>query len=240
MANQRVQQQPAFVIHTRAYTESSLIVEIFTQDYGRLGLLAKGARNPKNYRRGFLQPFQPLLLSWTGRGELPILSSVEQDSKLLFFDYKSRVCGFYANELIYKLLHRRDPSPDIFIAYKALMSKLDLQLSLIEREKNLRKFEKELLAQLGYALILDRDIDNQELINPEFVYQYIPELGPKIYSSSSTHSPLIVSGMVLHCIYRDQYPNESLMQQAKQFMRYILQISLSGKVIHSRQLLYLS
>lgn len=244
MSAKRVNQQPAFIIHTRPYTETSLIVEVFSPDYGRIGLLSKGARNPKNHKRGILQPFQPLLLNWIGKGELPILSSVEQGKGLLHFDYKSRVCGFYINELVYKLLQRRDPHPQLYMAYAELMQTLNAcSLKNKERELGLRLFEKKLLTEIGYGLILDRDVDQGELINPELVYRYVPERGPEVYRSemyTAASSPLIVSGMVLHCIDRNQYPNEQIMQQAKQFMRYILQTLLGGKTIHSRRLLYIS
>lgn len=248
MSAKRVNQQSAFIVHTRPYTETSLIVEVFSHDYGRLGLLSKGARNPKNHKRGILQPFQPLLLNWIGKGELPILSSVEQGKNLLYFDYKSRVCGFYINELIFKLLQRRDPHPELYVAYSELMQTLnDCSLKNKERELALRLFEKKLLTEIGYGLILDRDVDQGELINPELVYRYVPERGPEVYrsdihktASSTASSPLIVSGMVLHCIDRNQYPSEQIMQQAKQFMRYILQTLLDGKIIYSRRLLYIS
>ena len=248
MSTKRVNQQPAFIIHTRPYTETSLIVEVFSPDYGRVGLLSKGARNPKNHKRGILQPFQPLLLNWIGKGELPILSSVEQGKCLLHFDYKSRVCGFYINELIYKLLQRRDPHPGLYAAYAELMQTLNAcSLKNKERELALRLFEKKLLTEIGYGLILDRDVDQGELINPELVYRYVPERGPEVYrgdlhrsASATVSSPLIVSGMVLYCINRNQYPSEQIMQQAKQFMRYVLQTLLAGKTIYSRRLLYIS
>ena len=241
MATHRVNQQPAFILHSRPYTETSLIIEIFSPDYGQVGLLAKGARNPKNHKRGVLQPFQPLLMNWVGKGELPILSSVEQGESVFYFDYKSRVCGFYANELIYKLLQRRDPHPRLFEYFFELMAYLDVcTIENKERELALRAFEKKLLAEIGYGLILDRDIDQQELIDPELLYHYIPERGPEIYQSSAKSSPLIVSGMVLHCIDRNHYPSDQLMRQAKQFMRQILQILLNDKPVHSRRLLYIS
>ncbi len=241
MAGHRVHQQSAFVLHTRAYTESSLIVEVFSKEYGRLGLLAKGARNPKTRKRGVLQPFQPLLIGWTGKGDLPILTEVEQGAHLFHFDYKSRVCGFYANELIYLLLQRRDPYSELYGSYQMLMSDLHhCALKNKERELSLRLFEKQLLSEIGYALILDRDIDQQELINPELVYRYIPEQGPQIYRDRGSRSPLVVSGMVLLCIQRNQYPNDQLMSQAKRFMRHILVSLLGGKKIYSRSLLYLS
>ena len=241
MANHRVNQQPVFILHSRPYTETSLIVEIFSPDYGRVGLLAKGARNPKNHKRGILQPFQPLLMNWVGKGELPILSSVEQGDHLFHFDYKSRVCGFYANELIYKLLQRRDPHPKLYEYFIKLMEHLNVcAFQNKERELSLRSFEKKLLIEIGYGLILDRDIEQQELIDPELFYHYIPERGPEVCQSNAQYSPLIVSGMVLHCIDRDHYPTEQLMQQAKQFMRQILQTLLNDKPVHSRRLLYVS
>ena len=225
MTAKRVHQQPAFIIHSRPYTESSLIVEVFTPEFGSVGLLAKGARNPKNRKRGILQPFQPLLVDWVGKGELPILSNIEQGSQLFLFDYKSRVCGFYANELLYKLTQRRDPHPKLYAAYSALMQDLNsCSFKNKERELSLRLFEKNLLSEIGYALILDRDIDQNELINPELVYRYLPERGPEIYRSKGGYSPLIISGMVLHCIDRNQYPNDQIMQQAKQFMLSLIHI----------------
>lgn len=256
MVSYRVNQQPVFVLHTRPYTESSLIVEVFSKDYGRVGVLAKGARNTKARKRGILQPFQPLLMAWTGKGELPILTDVEQGNALFYFDYKSRVCGFYANELVYRLLQRRDPHVNLYESYQELMSDLHrLSFQNKERELSLRLFEKRLLSEIGYALVLDRDIDNRELINPEFVYRYIPEQGPALYQSLDNHSEhsfeyphgqsfkkrpaLIVSGMLLHCIDRNQYPNDQIMQQAKQFMRHILRQLLGDKPLHSRSLLYL-
>jgi len=241
MSTNRVQQQDAYILHTRPYTESSLIIEVFTKDFGRLGLLAKGARNHKNKKRGVLQPFQPLLISWQGKGDLPILTEIEQGKGLLLFDYKSRVCGFYVNELIYKLLHRRDPNKGLYSAYSTLMNNLDVSNNQqLDREVNLRLFEKQLLAEIGYALILDRDIDSEELINPELVYEYIPERGPQKYQARSSQSPLIVSGMVLHSIHRNRYPNDVIMNQSKRFMRHMLQIILAGKTIISRHLLYIS
>ena len=176
-----------------------------------------------------------------GNGELPILSEVEQSDSLFHFDYKSRVCGYYANELVYKLLQRKDPYQKLYDDYAQLMQSLhDCSFKNKERELWLRTFEKNLLSEIGYALILDRDIDHQELINTELVYRYIPERGPEIYRSGRGESPLIVSGMVLHCIDRNRYPNDQIMQQAKRFMRYILQSLLGGKPIHSRSLLYIS
>ncbi len=241
MAAYQIHQQAVFVLHTRPYTETSLIIEVFSQEFGRLGLLAKGARNSKTRKRGILLPFQPLLMSWTGKGELPILTEVEQGHSLFYFDYKSRVCGFYANELVYKLLQRKDPYQKLYQSYNQLMQSLhDCSFKNKERELSLRLFEKNLLSEIGYALILDRDIDQHELINPELVYRYIPERGPEIYRSNKGESPLIVSGMVLHCIDRNSYPNDIIMQQAKRFMRNILQSLLGGKPIHSRSLLYIS
>ena len=246
MQSHRVNQQAAYVLHTRPYTESSLIVEFFSKDYGRLAVLSKGARSQKTRKRGILQPFQPLLIGWSGKGELPILTNAEQDQQLNYFDYKSRVCGFYASELLYRLLQRRDPHAELFDAYHLLMSDLDrLSFQKKDRELSLRVFEKKLLIEIGYGLILDREIQNNQLINPDLMYHYIPERGPEIYQptgeySNGHSSPLVVPGLVLMCINRNQYPNDLIMQQAKLFMRYILKLSLGAKPIQSRSLLYLS
>jgi len=254
MSTHRITQQHAFVLHTRPHSESSLIVELVTENYGRIGVLSKGARRPKSRLRGVLQPFQPLVVAWSGKGELPILTSAEQGSELYLLDYKSRVCGFYANELLYKLIQRRDPHPQLFKNYIELMRSLN---NAQQRELGLRSFEKRLLSELGYALILDREIDTQELINTELLYQYIPERGPVMYQGqgrqgvglgagpgvglySDDTMSVIVSGMVLHSIERNQYHNDQIMQQAKRFMRQVLSGLLGHKNIYSRDLFYLS
>jgi len=124
----RVHHQAAYVLVNRPYSETSWIVEVFTRDYGRFSLMAKGARRIKSKLKGALQPFQPLLISWVGKGEMPILTSAEIDQEQ--YDFAAHdlqgdalVCGFYCNELMVNLLHRHDPHAELFERYhKTIMA----------------------------------------------------------------------------------------------------------------------
>ncbi len=231
----RVNQQAAYVLHTRPYSESSLIVEIFSATYGRFVVLAKGARRVKSRVRGLLQPFQPLMVSWSGKGEMPTLTQVELNGRYQWLDYKSRVCGFYANELMMKMLQRRDPHQQLFQDYDVLMQCLSVNS---KRELALRRFEKALLQETGYALILDHETEKQQPLLDDRLYRYIPESGPVYDPRGIKDSPLVVLGIVLNSIDSDDYTDDWIMHDAKQFMRRILQIMMGNKPLRSRDLLY--
>ena len=120
----RVQSQPAFVLHARDYSETSLLLEVFAARQGRLGLLAKGARRPSSRLRGVLNPFQPLLLSWSGRGELPVLTAAEPNGDLPPLTGAVLYCGFYLNELLLKFLAREDPHEALYGVYQDAIMRL--------------------------------------------------------------------------------------------------------------------
>ena len=105
----REQQQRAFVLHRRNYSETSLIIEVYTHRHGRLGLIAKGARRPSSRSRGVLKSFQPLLIGWSGRGDLMTLTGTEAEGAAIDLRGEALYCGFYLNELLIRLLHRHDP-----------------------------------------------------------------------------------------------------------------------------------
>ena len=113
----RTQQQSAFILHQRNYSETSLLLELYTRRHGRIGLIAKGARRPSNKNRGTLKPFQPLLVGWSGRGELMVLTGAEPDGASVDLVGSSLYCGFYLNELLMRLLHRHDPHEALYDRY---------------------------------------------------------------------------------------------------------------------------
>src|SRR4249920_914619 len=113
--------QPAFVLHTFAYRETSVIVEAFTANYGRVALVARGAKRPRSELRGLLQGFQPLLLSWAGQQELKTLIKAEWRGGLALPRGSALLCGFYLNELLLKLLPREDPHPELYDEYHAAL-----------------------------------------------------------------------------------------------------------------------
>src|SRR5438445_9413576 len=115
----RVAGQPGFVLHSYPYKETSLIVDVFSRDHGRIALVAKGAKRPHSKLRGVLQTFQPLSLGWSGKSEVRTLIAAEWVGGLLPLEKSALLCGFYLNELLVKLLARDDPHPALFDHYVA-------------------------------------------------------------------------------------------------------------------------
>ena len=122
----RVLLQPSFILHHRSYLNTSLLLEVFSRDYGRLGIIARGAASPRSQLKGLLQPFVPLILSWTGLGELVTLTAAEGESGYLISLQQQNgvLAGLYANELLVRLLPRYDPLPELFSTYQTWLSEL--------------------------------------------------------------------------------------------------------------------
>src|SRR5437762_9356107 len=147
--------QPAFVLHAHPYRETSLIVEALTADYGRVALVARGAKRPRSELRGILQAFQPLTLSWSGSGEIKTLTRAEWRGGLPLVTGSALLCGFYLNELVLKLVPREDPHARLYDEYESALAEL---ANGAEQAPVLRRFELRLLAELGYALALAHEV----------------------------------------------------------------------------------
>lgn len=231
----RVQDQAGFVLHARDYSETSLILEAFTPRHGRLGLLAKGARRPSSRVRGLLKPFQPLLLSWVGRGELPILTAAEVDGDASLATGPVLYCGFYLNELLVRLLHRHDPHETLYGVYRETL----IALARAEvTEPVLRVFEKRLLGEIGYGLVLDRDVGDNTVIDPAGWYDYVPERGPIRLADPALNRPrgVVVRGASLTALAKNELSEPETLREAKRLMRSVLAYYLGDKPLHSRKL----
>ncbi len=170
----RVQFEPAFVLHSRAYRESSLLVDLSTRGHGRVAVVARGARGPKSKLRGLLQPFRPLLVSWSARGELGTLTGCEPAAPPLTLPGRSTLSGFYLNELVLRLTRRDDANEPLFDAYTDALSGL---ADATAPAPVLRMFEKRLLDALGYGLNLTHEADTGRPLDPNGRYAYRPEHG---------------------------------------------------------------
>ena len=147
-ASHRVEFTCGYVLHQRAYRDTSLIVELYTREHGRLSAFARAARGPRSRFRG-LQPFRPLLLSWVGRGEAPTLTGAEGDGAAPLPLAPDRLLsGFYLNELLLKLTVAHDPQPELYAHYASTLERLRAGEAL---DALLRRFEKRLLDLLGYG-----------------------------------------------------------------------------------------
>lgn len=229
----RVAAEPAFVLHARDYSESSLLLEVFAARHGRLGILAKGARRPRSPWRGILKPFQPLLLSWSGRGELAILTGAETERGTDGLSGPAVFFGFYLNELLVRLLHRHDPHEALYRAYRQALSSLGRGE---EHEAVLRIFEKHLLRELGYGLVLDHDVDRAPL-DAQAVYDYLPERGPRrLASGAGPGEGVLIRGASLLALARERFDDEGMLREVKTLMRAALARHLGDKPLNSRRL----
>src|SRR5258706_1248230 len=154
MSKRRAEHEPGFVLHTYPYKETSLIVEAFTRSFGRVALLARGARRPRSAMRGVLLSFHPLRLSWTASAELGTLLNAEWSGGHLGLAGGGLMCGFYVNELILRLLPREDPHEALYDFYRQSLGALS---GGEDQAPVLRAFERRLLSELGYAPLLERD-----------------------------------------------------------------------------------
>ena len=231
-ARARLDNQPGYVLHTYAFRETSLVVETFTRFYGRVAMIARGAKRPRSALRGSIMAFQPLALSWSGRGELRLLLRAEWQGGQPRLQGKALLCGFYLNELLLKLLLREDAHEQLYLDYQAALARLAAEAEL---DAVLRRFEKALLRELGYAIALERDGASGEAIDARKSYAYDPDRGP-VALNGTTPAGLVFSGQTLLDIARDDYSDPLTQQQAKTLMRLLISRRLEQKPLNSRRI----
>jgi DNA repair protein RecO (recombination protein O) len=225
--------EPAFVLHTYPFRETSLIVEAFSRDHGRVALVARGARRPKSALRGVLLPFQPLLVSWSGKRELRTLTRAEWQGKPAALKGQALICGFYLNELLLKLTPRDDPHEHLYSVYEDTLAAL---AGGEDQAAILRRFELALLRELGYAVILDRDVECDAPVAREHRYVYVVERGP-VGSGAAPGNGVELSGQTLIDMQSGIFTSPATQQQSKALMRTLINHYLGSQVLHTRQLL---
>lgn len=226
----RVLLQPAFVLHRRPYRDTSLLLEGFGQDHGRLGLVARGAAGPRSRLKGLLQPFAPLLLSWTGAGELVTLTAAEEASRPFPLPPQRVLAGLYVNELLLRLLPRLDPHPGLFAAYRQLLAEL---AAASGEEPPLRRFEKRLLEELGYGLTLDREAASGAPIVAEEQYCYVLDRGPL---AGQVGAGVPISGRGLLALRDGILGDPAVLREVKRLTRAALAEQLRGRALKTREL----
>jgi DNA repair protein RecO (recombination protein O) len=232
VTDHRILGQPGFVLHSYPYKETSLIVDLFTRDFGRIGVVAKGAKRPYSKLRGALQTFQPLSTSWSGKSELRTLIDAEWVGGMLPLEKNSLLCGFYLNELLVKLLARDDPHPALFDQYVSTLN----QLAHNEPAQTvLRKFERALLKETGVAADLSRSTSTRAPVEAGSDYVVDPERGPRPARDSDSWP--VVTGKTLIDMENDDYLDPATQVQSKQLMRFLLAHQLGGAPLNTRQIL---
>ncbi len=214
---------PAYVLHRRPYRDSSLLLECFSRDYGRVGLVARGGRGRL---AGVLQPFAPLLLSWTGGGELKTLTQAESDGYADPLQGGALAAAFYLNELLLRACARLDAHPVVFEAYARALAALTGGMA---DEPALRRFERDLLAQLGYGLQLEHDVDGAA-IDPAARYHYQSERG--LIRAPDGELP----GAALLALREDALAEPAHLFACKRLLRAQLAWHFGDKPLKSRQM----
>jgi DNA repair protein RecO (recombination protein O) len=229
----RIAEQPAFVLHSYPYRETSLIIDVLSRDHGRVALVAKGAKRPHSALRGVLQTFQPLALSWTGKGEVRTLTGAEWVGGMLPLTGDALLCGFYVNELLVKFIAREDPHPQLFRHYVITLTRLAHDEPPVQV---LRSFERVLLRETGYALALNRTVSRKAVV-AEGRYVFDPERGVREASDEWPAQWPVLSGQTLLDMEEDDYHRPQTVAQSKALMRFLLNTYLGGTPLATRQIL---
>jgi len=235
----RVSDEEAFVLHSYPYKETSLIVETFTRNRGRVALIARGAKRPRSALRGVLLAFQPLELNYlrsrTKGSELAMLTRAEWVGGLPPLRGEGLLCGFYLNELLIKMTAREDPHESLFDAYHEALGALAIHRSAAPI---LRNFEYTLLREIGYALQLSHCDDTGASIQLDVLYRYVPEHGPvPLLGPQHSDEGPVVLGKTLLDIEAGDYSDPATLSQSKLLTRQLLNHHLAGQVLHTRQMM---
>ena len=228
-----VQLERGFVLHQRAYLNTSQLLDCLTEHHGVIGLVAKGSRRRSSGRRAALQPFAQLRLSWIRRSELGSLTHVEPTGPSAVLAGKALFAGFYANELLLRLMARGDPNKAVFSCYSRCLTDLANSSSTA---RTLRLFELRLLKALGYGLGLETDVDTGEPIRAEGRYQYQPEHGFS-HCSGSSGAAETYAGQALISLREESLDDRRSLIAARQLLRRALSVYLGERPLRTRLIL---
>ncbi|MDH5326490.1 MAG: DNA repair protein RecO [Gammaproteobacteria bacterium] len=234
----RVTLQPAYVIHSRAYRDTSLIVTAMSPEHGRVALVARGAKSARSRNYALLQPFQPLLLSWSGQGELMNLTAVEPQGTAMALRGRALVCGLYLNEVIVRCVHEAEGQIELFSQYDSALRLLCGAATDLQLQGVLRVFEIQLLDNLGYGLSLTYDVSGATVAT-DACYDYQMDRGPVPHAEPEI-AGVRVSGRTLQVLAQGSLLEEVdpvVFKEAKTLLRYALSRLLGDKPLMSRELL---
>lgn len=238
-AVRRVELAEAWVLHSRPFRETSLIVEAFSREFGRMGLVARGGRRPRSALALAARPFRRLLLSWTGRGELATLTGAESAPQsapphfaLALPAGETLLAAMYLNELVLRLTRREDPHPELFDHYSQALGDL---CAAGPMEPVLRRFELDLLASLGFGLNLRHDIEGRDLA-PKAAYCYRMEQGAEaLPNGARTGEAMNFSGAELLGIEHGDWGSRDIRRAAYRLLKTAIDFYLEGKPLNTRK-----
>lgn len=224
----RIALEPAWVLHTRPWRDTSMMLEVLSRDHGRVGLIARGVRGPRARWRGVLQTFQPLVLSWSGRGELATVSGCEADGPSITLRDEALMSAWYLHEVLLRLLQRNDPHPPLFAVYGTALAGL-----ASGNPSALRVFEKRLLDELGWGPVYDHASDDGTPVTTERSYGFSPDRGVLAQGKGDME----VRGAVLLALAHEQFPDAHTLNEARRVLQLAIEPHLGGRPLESRALL---
>jgi DNA repair protein RecO (recombination protein O) len=224
----RVSLQTAWILHHYPYRDSSLLLEVFSRDYGRVGLVARGARSARGRWHNQLQMLRPLWLSWNLRGELGTLTDVDARARAPLVAGRQVLSACYLNELLLRLLSRHDPHPGLYDAYERALARLPEG-----EEQALRCFEKQLLQELGYGLLLECEADGVTPVVAEALYEYRLESGP-VRCRQRLLEGIFLDGASLLALHNEQLESAQVCREVKILMRAALAVYLGARPLKTR------
>jgi DNA repair protein RecO (recombination protein O) len=228
---QRVERQPAFVLHERPYRESSALVEVLTRDHGRVGLVAKGLRTARpRFGRGVVVPLQALEIDWQARGELGLLTGADPVGAPIPLSGSGLLAALYLNELLVRLLPRHDPHPELVGRYAGCLGDLCDGDAAVHAWA-LRRFERDLLGSLGVAPVFDQDAAGRP-IDPGMRYRVAPEAGP-VALGVGDDGGASVAGRALLALVGDDLPDRDTLRELKWLFRELVTHQLGGRGLNA-------
>ncbi len=231
-SQQRVEQEPGYILHHRPFRDSSQILDIVTRDHGKIAVVARGSRSRKSRLAGVLRPFLPLKVSWVAKTDLGTLTGAESNGRPAGIAGDAVFSAFYVNELLLHFLHRYDPQPEIFRLYEEIIKAL---ANTDNVAASLRSFELKFLSLLGYAVNLKHEFASHNDLDDDRFYEYRMEQGP--VSVERAEGVLIFNGATLKGIAEQRFDNPDILRAANRLLREVIGFHLGGKELKSRKVL---
>jgi DNA repair protein RecO (recombination protein O) len=233
-SGRRAELAAGYVLHHRPWRDTSRLLDVFTRDHGRMALFARGVRGPKSRLASLLQPFQPLLVSWSGSGDPGQLNRAEPGSEAGVdlpapLPAASLMSAWYLNELLLKLTTRLDPQPGLYAAYEAALAALRRGEAAAPV---LRRFELQLLELLGYGLDALHEARSGRPVEAGSYYHFHPSLG--FVALSSDPGPEAIAGASLLALAAGQFDDARALDDARRVMRAALDHLLEGRELRTR------
>lgn len=229
----KVELQPAYLLHSRPFRDTSLLLDFLTHDFGRVSLIAKGVRRPNSKLRGLLQLFVPLQISFSGKHDLKTLTQAEVMGSASLLRGDALFSMMYVNELLTRLIHSHETDETLFNIYHMTLVAIHRGEAL---EPLLRRFELTLLESMGYGIDFDCDAESGNSIDSDAHYVFLADAGFVRTLALGTADQPVYAGSALQAIGRGDYSENSTRQQAKRLLRRLLAPYLGDKPLASRKL----